>query len=1226
MKQLTGLIFGLIFVFSASAQQYNMPTQGQVSYSTDECWVYDDGGQSGNYGSHSNGTMIVSTASPGRYFNVEVSYDIEPGLQSSFKIYNGSNGQLIFSKGTYDSVGTFSGILCSREVRIVFSNDGGTPHSGFEIHLTSCRIPPPMVSGLFADNFHDAEAEANCYQSDSSFYVRWGLIAGIDDYTVAVFPSGADVSDLSQATLTPVHAVDSFYVSGFSTCDTVMVQVFPTEYMDADVCHPCTSLPTTRAIMNPCRCHPPSITVAPYTDDTSSNIPIEEMEDSIRVSWDSVPGVGTYMLVYWDASVQPIEPDTVMITGLDTIFATLEHCHTYIFKVITPCSNTDCDDRPEPPQSTWLHCLCSVPNITSMSVINGSDLLVQWTEQSDTLVWTIIAPNGSTIDNIDTNFVIIPGVITDTCDTAYAVIVFNNCHNLPFDQICTQGTNTITFVCDDCPLPLADVINQVMITTNQISITWSNDEDTLSWMVLLYQNDTLLIDVDTVTGNQVSFTNLIPETNYTIWIHAFSPSIDTCNGKRFNYTTFGNCIDYTNLTSPNVTPTIGTYSNPYQLNTLVNNGANNITSRHTVNTDTLATDPRTGNNLKTVPDGYTSSVRLGNWEKGAQGESLTYTYFVDTNMFDLLLLRYALVLQNDSAHRDTTQPSFTLEILDSSGTLIDNICGKTEFVAGVNMEGWNSADNLVRWKDWTAAGLNLSPYHNKKIKVRLTTKDCKESGHYGYAYFVFECNKKQLTSVACGESSANTFIAPEGFAYKWYNELDTNTILSTDRQFDVMSQGTQHYFCIVTSLENPLCSFRINATAGNRYPIADFDYTYTFQDCKFNVTFTNRSYVASDSSGLYSTGESCETAQWFLEGDSSSSNSFTRTYSSSGDYRVILIAGLANNSCVDTLDTIIHLESPVGSLSIIGDTSICYGESTTLTATMYGTYLWNTNATTQSITVSPFNTTLYSVQVLDTLGCTNNAERIVVVNPHYNNINVYDTICEGDYYAPEGTPLTISGVYHLNLTTIAGCDSIINLNLTVNPTYHDTIYDSICQYETYEFYGQQYDSTGIYDTVFQSIHGCDSVHILNLVVKPVYIDTIKADIYKGRTFSRYGFTETETGIYNQTFVASNGCDSIIVLDLTVDNISFPNAISANDDGVNDVFAIRNLIEDTVFKDNELWIYNRYGKLVYHRKNISKESDFWKPDASTPTGTYFYRFKAVRHDKTMDVTGTVDVLR
>jgi hypothetical protein len=50
-----------------------------------------------------------------------------------------------------------------------------------------------------------------------------------------------------------------------------------------------------------------------------------------------------------------------------------------------------------------------------------------------------------------------------------------------------------------------------------------------------------------------------------------------------------------------------------------------------------------------------------------------------------------------------------------------------------------------------------------------------------------------------------------------------------------------------------------------------------------------------------------------------------------------------------------------------------------------------------------------------------------------NGISLNATICAGDSYLFEGQTLTIAGVYTEVLTNIAGCDSLVTLNLTVNP-------------------------------------------------------------------------------------------------------------------------------------------------------------------------------------------------
>ncbi|MCF8298418.1 MAG: right-handed parallel beta-helix repeat-containing protein [Saprospiraceae bacterium] len=62
------------------------------------------------------------------------------------------------------------------------------------------------------------------------------------------------------------------------------------------------------------------------------------------------------------------------------------------------------------------------------------------------------------------------------------------------------------------------------------------------------------------------------------------------------------------------------------------------------------------------------------------------------------------------------------------------------------------------------------------------------------------------------------------------------------------------------------------------------------------------------------------------------------------------------------------------------DTSICNGSSVTLSASNGVSYLWSTSQSTQSITVSPLISTVYTVTVYDALGCAGVDSVFVIVN------------------------------------------------------------------------------------------------------------------------------------------------------------------------------------------------------------------------------------------------------
>ncbi|MEE0948214.1 MAG: gliding motility-associated C-terminal domain-containing protein [Bacteroidales bacterium] len=100
-----------------------------------------------------------------------------------------------------------------------------------------------------------------------------------------------------------------------------------------------------------------------------------------------------------------------------------------------------------------------------------------------------------------------------------------------------------------------------------------------------------------------------------------------------------------------------------------------------------------------------------------------------------------------------------------------------------------------------------------------------------------------------------------------------------------------------------------------------------------------------------------------------------------------------------------------------------------------------------------------------------------------------------------------------------------------------------------------------------------------------------------------------------------------VITIINDNLMFPTVVTPNGDGINDVFVIHNLIEGQAFPDNELSIYNRYGKRIFFIQDLRHESDFWDPSATnTPTGTYFYRFIGRGPIRDVEFKGSVEILR
>ena len=80
-------------------------------------------------------------------------------------------------------------------------------------------------------------------------------------------------------------------------------------------------------------------------------------------------------------------------------------------------------------------------------------------------------------------------------------------------------------------------------------------------------------------------------------------------------------------------------------------------------------------------------------------------------------------------------------------------------------------------------------------------------------------------------------------------------------------------------------------------------------------------------------------------------------------------------------------------------------------------------------------------------------------------------------------------------------------------------------------------------------------------------------------------------------------DLVYVNLLPVTNFEFPNVITTNGDGINDLFEIENLQENT-----EVIILNRWGNVVFSAKNYQNNWDGKDTSGYELTdGVYFYKY-------------------
>ncbi|MBK9737332.1 MAG: hypothetical protein IPO92_21215 [Saprospiraceae bacterium] len=115
----------------------------------------------------------------------------------------------------------------------------------------------------------------------------------------------------------------------------------------------------------------------------------------------------------------------------------------------------------------------------------------------------------------------------------------------------------------------------------------------------------------------------------------------------------------------------------------------------------------------------------------------------------------------------------------------------------------------------------------------------------------------------------------------------------------------------------------------------------------------------------------------YLWSNGASTTSITVTPNITTSYSVTVTTV---NGCVESTSATVTVH-PLPVIGLVGDTEICNGETTRLTASGGTSYLWSNGVTAYWIDVTPATSTTYSVTVTDGNGCQASSSITVTVNP-----------------------------------------------------------------------------------------------------------------------------------------------------------------------------------------------------------------------------------------------------
>ena len=631
----------------------------------------------------------------------------------------------------------------------------------------------------------------------------------------------------------------------------------------------------------------------------------------------------------------------------------------------------------------------------------------------------------------------------------------------------------------------------------------------------------------------------------------------TCNHNR-------ECIDYTALMgAEGITCYKGNAGYPDSAVCVVDNGQQAESSRHTVNTDTTLFSPYTNNGLRVVPTGDTASVRIGNWNGNREGECIEYELHVDTNDYDLMMLRYACaVTQPLSGAIGHMNPRITIRLLDENCRPVDPLCYSRDLMAMSPENAWDTAAGWHRtpmtgqncyWRDWTAMAINLSAYHGKTLYLQIATSDGTTDVGAAWAYFTLHCARQQIDHLqTCGTGIENTFYAPDGFRYRWYNADSSDVALSTSRSLHVVDSGLYHCYVYPVDCPDTSCGYVINALASIRHPHAAFDDSIVAAQCQFSVRFVNRSTVNGSHDTPLWTNEDCETAYWDFGNGHTSTNYHAETiYTQPGDYTVMLVSGIAGGLCTDTIYKTLHLRWEHATPYIDGDSNLCPGEPHNYTVlTVHNTinqsweYTYGGRTYYDPAVAFEFeydSTQTVTCTVLDSNGCNTTLSRTVVVHPTFNLSEVL-TKCQAQMpFSWRGHQFNTqyTSNYTFSDTTIWGCDSITNLRLNVLPSYENNRLVRYCDYvPNYPYADSVYHVLGAHTYVHHLPTGCDS--IVHLTLDTIHSPRvhISDSVCQGYPYDNYNFAisaaqNSTVGLHNY-----DHRNPISLLELTCDSTTF----------------------------------------------------------------------------------------
>ena len=108
-------------------------------------------------------------------------------------------------------------------------------------------------------------------------------------------------------------------------------------------------------------------------------------------------------------------------------------------------------------------------------------------------------------------------------------------------------------------------------------------------------------------------------------------------------------------------------------------------------------------------------------------------------------------------------------------------------------------------------------------------------------------------------------------------------------------------------------------------------------------------------------------------------------------------------------------------------------------------------------------------------------------------LTIDTSICQGEFVEFNGEAIGEAGLFSDTLMSMAGCDSIVLLDVTVRDLSNTSIDSTICMGEIIDFNGQMISTAGTFMDTLTNAAMCDSFITLNVTVEPLPVLSMVMD-------------------------------------------------------------------------------------------------------------------------------------